>query len=237
MVVSSICFHNLKIMTPDKAVAKKAVSPVSSPKKKQGKGAVTRKDNAKKVPFVNNPIPSLTCYGFSDELPIEAYLFCKDDNTDAFYHGFKQFADGELDSEYLERINFTSYKARRRPQSNNVIMMQGTYRRYVLVRHVPAGISTPESRTKGLDTLREFLMSTANSKFPITNINTLDCTDKNNPLALDSFFLDDDIVDLIKTEFDAEDLNKEFYSKFPVLARILWSGPNYPDFARDIGFP
>ena len=191
----------------------------------------------KKIPFSNNPIPSLSCYGFADELPIEAYLFCKDDNTDAFFHGYKQFANGELDSAILEDCNFTSYKARRLPQSKNVVMMQGTYWRYVIVRHVPAGISTPESREQGLSNLKDFLMSSANSKFPIPNIVTMDCTDESNPLSLDSFFVDNDIVDFIKTEFDDEDLNKDFYSKFPVLAHKLWSGPNYPDFARDIGFP
>ena len=224
-------------MSTEKTRAKKAVSPKPSAKKKTGAVAVTRKDNVKKIPFTNNPIPSLSCYGFADELPIEAYLFCKDDNNNAFFHGFRQFADGVLDSAILEDCNFTSYKARRLPQSKNVIMTQGTYWRYVIVRHVPAGSSTPESRKQGLSTLKDFLMSTANSKFPIPNIATMNCTDESNPLSLDSFFVDIDIVDFIKKEFDDEDLNIGFYSNFPTLAHKLWSGFNYPDFARDLGFP
>lgn len=216
---------------------KKAVSPSASPKKKKGAATVTRKDNAKKSPIKYNPIPSLSCYGFADELPIEAYIFCKDDTTDAFYNGFKKFADGEIDSAILEECNFTSYKPRRLPQSKNVIMMQGAFWRYVIVRHVPGGISTPESRAEGLSKLKEFLMSTANTKYPITEITTADCTDVDNPLALDHFFLDVDIVEFIQTEFDESDLNGEFYARFPALARKLWSGSNYPAFARDLGFP
>jgi len=227
--------HNYVIMSSD--TPKKAVSPNASPKKKKG-AVVTRKDNAKKKsPIRNNPVPSLSCYAFTDDLPIEAYLFCKDDKTDAFSNGIKRFVDGELDSAILEDCNFTSYKARRVPQSKNEIMMQGTFWRRVIVRHLKEGVSTPESRAEGLSKLREFLMSAENSKFPITEITTKDCTDKDNPLALDHFFLDGDIVDFITTEFDESDLNEEFYSRFPALARTLWSGPNYPEFARDIGFP
>ena len=219
------------------AKSKKAVTPTSSPKKKRDAVTVTRKDNVKKSPIRYNPVPSLSCYAFADELPIEAYLFCRDDKTDAFYNGFKKFADGELDSAILEDCNFTSYNARRLPQSKNIIMLQGTFWRHVIVRHVPGGISTPESREEGLRKLKEFLMSTANSKYPITDVTTADCTDSDNPLALDHFFLDVDIIDFIHTEFDESDLNREFYSRFPELALKLWSGPNYPEFARDLGFP
>lgn len=215
---------------------RKASIPSSSPKKKGGK-IVTRKDNVKAIS--TKQLPTLTCYGFAEELPIEAYIFCKDDNHDAFCNGFKCFADGKIESEALSQANFTCYKPRRVPQSKNEIMKQGTtsYWRIVMVRHVPDGTSTKESRVDGLRILKTFLMSTSNTDFPPTDITTMDCTNVEDKHSLDSFFIDKDIVEIIKNEFDEEDMNKEFFMKYSTFAKKLWSGPHYNDFARELGFP
>jgi hypothetical protein len=218
------------------APPKKPPAAASSPRKKGGK-IPTRKDNVKSVAQLL--VPTLSCYGFADEFPIEAYLYCRDDNNDAFCNGYKLFAEGKIDSDALSGANFTSFKIRRMPQSNNEIMKQGTtsYWRIVIVRYVLGGNSTAESRAEGLKVLKEFLMSKDNSEYPVADIKTLDCTKVDDPHSLDSFFMDKDIVDIVKKELHEDDLDKSFYLKFETFARKLWSGPNYPDFARDIGFP
>jgi hypothetical protein len=215
---------------------KKPPAAASSPRKKGGHIS-TRKDNVKRMATAQ--LPTLSCYGFTEELPIEAYLFCRDDNNDGFFNGYKLYTEGKIDSESLSAANFTSCKIRRVPQSNNVIMKNAAnaYWRMVIVRHVPSGKSTSESRAQGLNVLKDFLMSNKNTDYPVGDIKTIDCTKEADPHSLNSFFVDNDIVDIIKKELHEDDLDSNFFSKFDTFARKLWSGPNYPDFARDIGFP
>lgn len=233
-----VSFHKSNRFIISKAMGppKKPPAAASSPRKKGGK-IPTRKDNVKMGGQMQ--VPTLTCYGFSSEFPIEAYLYCKDDNNDGFCNGYKLFAEGKIDSDALSGANFTSFKIRRVPQSNNEIMKQGTtsYWRIVIVRYVLDGKSTTDTRAEGLKVLKNFLMSKDNSEFAVADIKTLDCTKEDDPHSLDSFFMDKDIVDIVKKELHKDDLDKNFYSKFGEFARKIWSGNNYPDFAREIGYP
>jgi hypothetical protein len=213
-------------------------SPPKSPRKKVGK-IPTRKDNVK----ANGPKdPVLKCYGFANELPIEAYLFCKDvfDTHDGFLNGFKLFVDGKCDCDALTEANFTAYKGRRVPHSaTNEVMHNGTtpYWRVVMLRYVPGLVSTPETRAHGLQVLKTFLNSTQNTNYPVPNIITMDNTKEEDPDSLDTIFKDNDIVDIIKETFEEDDLNQDFYATYPILAEKLWSGPPYPEYARSLGYP
>jgi hypothetical protein len=214
-----------------------ARSPAKSPTRKAGK-IPTRKDNVKSA---GPHAPTLVCYGFAADLPIEAYLYCKDDQNDGYLNGYKKNCDGvpENDSDELTAANFTSYKTRRMPRSPNEVMTNGTntFWRIVMLRYVPEGNSTRDTRAHGLSVLSTFLNSTKNTAYPISSIITLDNTQEENPHSLDMFFMDNDIIEIIKNTFDDSELNKEFYSTYKSLALKLWSGTNYPDFARSLGFP
>jgi hypothetical protein len=173
------------------------------------------------------------------EMASEAYVYCQDDNNDAFTNAFRKYIDGEIDSPALTKANFISYKNRRAPGSDNVTM-RGSKRgfsRIVFLRYVPTGVSTPETREAGLKILAAFFKDSNNSRFPPKDITTMDGTNVDNPRALDSFFMDSDIVGIIHTEFEAGDLNGNFYETYPAVARSLWAGQHYPDFARSLGFP
>ena len=211
-------------------------TPGKSPPRKGGK-IPTRKDNVKLFP--GSQKPTLTCYGFHAELPIEAYLYCKDDSSDGYLNGYKKFADGKDDSDELAAANFTSYKSRRVPGSANAVMTNGTttYWRVVLLRYVPDGVSTKETRAHGLAVLSAYLKTKKNSDWPPTDIITVDNTNEENPHSLDMFFMDNDIVEIVQREFAEEYLNQEFYSTYNSFALKLWSGTNYPEFARKLGFP
>ena len=91
------------------------VIPNSSLEKK--KGVVAVKHNARHWPASIEPIPCLLCYGCADDLPIESYLFWKDDRNDIFFDRFRRFADGTIVSAVFEDHNYTSSKARRIHQS------------------------------------------------------------------------------------------------------------------------
>ena len=111
------------------------------------------------------------------------------------------------------------------------------YPRCLFIRYLRQGISTPETRAEGLEVLSAFLRDRNYSKYPTAAITTMDITNMENPQSLDQFFMDNDIVEFITTEFDADDLTTDFFIQFPVLASQLWAGQNYPDFARSLGFP
>lgn len=213
----------------------KASQPVQSPRKRDGKRP-SAKELVKKTQGQRHPI--LTCYAFHPDLPIEAYLFTKDDNNDAYTWGYKQFIAGHTTSDTLTEANFTAWKFRRTPNSNNVHLVDSRdFRRCIMLRYVPEGISTPASRTEGLAVLRAFLMDRRYSNYPPANIITLDQTNTTDPHALDEFFMDQDIEVFIKEEFDIAELDNEFYTKYPELAKKLWSGIHYPEFALQLGFP
>ena len=107
----------------------------------------------------------------------------------------------------------------------------------MIVRYVPEGVSTAETRCKGLSELSSFLMSTQFSKHPPKSITTIDGTNELDLHSLDTFFMDSDIVEIVTTTIAEDDLNGEFYKKFPQFALKMWSGKFYPDFARNLGFP
>jgi hypothetical protein len=218
------------------AMAKQA--PVASPRKKDGKrpSMKEKKGNQIKAGVKN---PTLTCYSFGDEFSIEAYLYCKDDKNDSFTNGFKRFVDGVIQCDELTEANFVSYKYHRAPNTNNTILLDSNnYWRKVFLRYVPGGTSTHVSRSEGLLALKTFLMDRNYSEYPPTDITTVDCTNEEEPHPLDTFFLDQDIIDIIKVDLEEQDLNSLFYSTYTTFARKIWSGAYYPEYARtQLGFP
>ncbi len=102
------------------------------------------------------------------------------------------------------------------------------------------GISTAEDRQVALDVLKGKFLSKEFSNFPpdaIETIETIDAMNEENPHALDLFFLDSDIVDIIKEQVAESDLTSEFFHNYADCAKKLWSGIYYPNFARELGFP
>lgn len=112
------------------------------------------------------------------------------------------------------------------------------YYRNVLLRYVPTVTSTKETRAHGLQAAENFLKSGKNTGFPsMVSIPTMDCTNESDSHSLDSFFLDNDIENIIRNVFEESELNKSFYTKYNTVALKLWSGKYYSDFARQLGFP
>jgi hypothetical protein len=85
--------------------------------------------------------------------------------------------------------------------------------------------------------LGSMMSSHKHPKYPPADITTIDGTNVEDPNSLDHFFMDNDIIDFIRTEFAESDLTSDFFETYPVLSRQLWAGQHYPEFARSIGFP
>ena len=219
-------------MSSSPGKSKKPAS-AASPKKKSGKRTSLN------VPTYRKPVPILTAFAFHPDLSLEGYTYTRDDNNDAYTHEYKLVVTNKKTCEYLTNANFISFGDRRDPDSMNeaLINERDNFRRCVLCRFIPEGVSTTSTRAEGLEILKRFFMDPAYAKFPPSDIITLDGTIENDPHPLDAFFLDDMIKIIITREFDDEELNSKFYSKYPKLAKKLWSGTFYSTFAMDLGFP
>ena len=187
----------------------------------------------------HNAGPHLEVYGFDPILPIEAYLYIKDEHNDGFMVGIKGFCTADSPTnEELKKANFTSYLYRRLPNTNQTMMSSKDFRRALVLRYVPTRLSTKTTRQDGLKVLSKFLNSQQNTIYVGKNdIPVVDKTDEANPPALDCFFLDDDIESIIRNVFEEDELDNNFFIKYNNLALKLWSGTNYSDFARHLGFP
>lgn len=221
----------------------KSVVLAGSPRKKEGKRP-NLKDMKGSFIRAGSKNPSLLCYSFGDEFSLEAYLFVKDDYTDAFMNGYLKYANLKLTVDTLAEAGFINMVDRRVPHSkqdkedpkSSTMKSPGSpYPRRVIMRYVPDGTSTPESRTEGLAILKTFLMSPNNTEFPPQDIMTIDCTNEASPESLDTFFLDAEIIAIVKQDVVEAEWSK-IYS-YKGFAPRLWSGNNYPEEAAEFGFP
>ena len=215
---------------PAKSPPAKATAP--SPKKKSGK-----KPSGKDVKKKPRTVPQLIVTSFISEFPFEAYMFWADESND-HYSGFKNFANGDAPLPQLDDLGFADIKFRRRPGTRNEIYAnetKGNFWRIILMRYLQQP-STAESRAEGLEAVRQFLMSTASSKWPPKEIVTKDITNVAAPHSLDMFYLDADIEKFMKTYLDEEQFTAEFFATYEDFAKKCWSGPHDSSFAKDLGF-
>ena len=201
----------------------------ASPKRKGGtptKATMTR----------SKTNPRLVCFSFVEPFSFEAYLYLKDNARDAFQNEFRSFARDELVVQSLTTANFTGHKVRRNQGSNDPMKDPEGYWRHVIVCY-PQGGSTVASRQEGLRVLKEFFMNGEHHCYPPTDINVMDATDVSNPPALDEFFQDGDIEQIIKADIEAEELDSEFYSKYMEMCGKIYSNEVPSFYVRGLGFP
>jgi hypothetical protein len=76
--------------------------------------------------------------------------------------------------------------------------------------------------------------STTFTNYPPADIETIDATDVDNPKALDQFLTDHDIVNIIQEQLDEDDLDEDFYSKYPALLKKFGQNklPSFCSFSR-----
>jgi len=217
----------------------KAIKPTStSPKKREGK-RLTMVEKSKQMKQ-KQAKPELDVYNTHSDINKEFYIYSSD-GSDCFTYAFKQFVQGNITCDRMMEANFTSWKFRRVAGSDNDHMKDTKvgkeFWRCVMIRDVPSGISTPETRAEGLSVLKWFFMTKPFTEYPPKDIIETDCANDKDPFALDQFLMDSDIIAIIKEEIDEEELNEEFFGKFTSLAKKLWGGRFYPDYASKLGFP
>ena len=106
-----------------------------------------------------------------------------------------------------------------------------------MIRYPPENQSTFDTRREGLDVLKDFFMSKLGRDYPPQNINLVDDTSDDTEV-LESFFMDDDIEEIVTSSFDKDELDEEFYRKFTVFAKSIYSDKEPSEFAKsELGFP
>jgi hypothetical protein len=214
-----------------KLPTKKAASVCASPRKK----ANFRPGNS----VVAAKYPLITSYAFHADIQYEAYIYAKDDHNDGYLNSYKTASTTQELPQDLRDAGFAVYQRRRIPGTSNEVMKQKnkpSFDRIIILRTVES-TSTPATRKEGLNVLKAHLLNPNNSRYPPSSINIVDNVTKNDISALDTFFLDDFIDHVIQEMYDEDDINSDFYSTYPELAKQLWSGSHYSEFARALGFP
>lgn len=180
----------------------------------------------------------------------EAYMYEKNAKEDGFIHGIRQYlknsgTDDYPVSETFDNANFTRLVSRRIPHSANLEMKSPNgYNRFVIIRQLGdpenpsvAVPSTVETRKEGLAALKSFLKDPRFSKYPVNDsLQTLDITADDSKMACDTWLMDSTIQEMMETDIDSDILTAGFVEEFPDVAKFCWAGPNFSDWARELGF-
>lgn len=178
--------------------------------------------------LAKKPRFTLTVWGFAP-LSLEFYIFRKGEDKDGFGLFYRQVIDGEKECPELEEAGFTMYYVRRLAQDNNNAMVGADeWTCYVYVRWVPGDIpSSRDTRAQGAEFLRQHFMDARYSRFPPNDILVIDETNEEVPKPMDHFLQDEIILQLMKNCVDKDALNTRFFTDYPELAELFFTGPPY----------
>jgi hypothetical protein len=206
-----------------------------SPKKAKAPQSMREKLKQKK----EKPVPTIRAFGFIDNLAVEAYEYVLTDTKQGFIHKYRLWAKGDLEVDALTEANFIGLKEQRDndDEGNETRKDSDGYAKIWLIRYPPENESTKATRREGLRVLKNFFMSKTASLYPPNEIKTVDAT-TDIPCVLDTFFLDSDIEEIVKTFIHEDELNDGFYAKFTTLAQAIYLEKEPSVFAQlTLGFP
>ena len=114
---------------------------------------------------------ALRAYGFPELVGYELYSYEVDAHNDAYSRGLELYLTNPQEGvthKEVDAANFTQVVTRRTQGSDNEVTRNGknNFFRKMLVRYVPEGVSSPESRKIGLEALKSFFMDPRFSKPP-----------------------------------------------------------------------
>jgi hypothetical protein len=207
----------------------------ASPKKAASPPSMREKLKHKK----EKPVPTIRVHGFFEPFAVEAYEYTLTDIKPGFVHKYRLWAKGELEVEELTEANFVGVKMQRDNaiNGNEVRKDSDGYSRVWMIRYPTENQTTAATRRDGLRILKSFFMSKTATDYPPKEIKVFDETSK-VPDVLETFFLDEDIEEIVKASFDPDELDDDFYTKYGDLSQTIYLNKEPSDFARHmLGFP
>jgi hypothetical protein len=218
---------------------------VKAPKKSASSGSPKK---AKKPPSMKEklkmrkekPVPTITCQGFQfPPLALEVYEYTVSLTKDGFLNQIRKWTKGETTVDELTDANFVGIKIKRSKDEigNEPLLDPDGFARIWILRYPLDGESTHESRQEGLRVLKTFFMSKKATDYPPTSITVFDNTTDNVPV-LEDYFLDVDIEEIVKASCEPEEINVEFFEKYPDFASKIYVDKEPSMFAKEqLGFP
>ena len=183
--------------------------------------------------------PTIRVLGFKNPYSFEIYEYSITDGKQGFINNYRKWSRGELEVAALTNANFVGMKMHRdNRKTGNVGLNDETgFARMWLIRYPPEKESTSDTRKEGLQVLKDFFMSKLGTDYPPPDINLVDDTSDVTEV-LESLFLDEDIEQIVTSSFDKDELDEEFYEKFTVFAKSIYSDREPSEFAKsELGFP
>jgi hypothetical protein len=219
-------------------------------------GRTTQSSAAKTTPErrspgkAKKPVPTrqkkspLTLYvvNFGPPFTFEIYLYEKNEKEDGFHFGITKYMRGnETDTHSLfDAANFTQTLSRRVPGSADIVSksVETNYDRRIFLRYPKESESTPETRATGLAAMKSFLQDPRFSRYPPTEIDTVDLTDyqHDHHTAMDNYIMNNDIQELVMEDCNAADLNDGFKEAFPEVASCIWQSKHVGEYGHSLGF-
>ena len=212
-------------------------SPVKSPRSTKPKGTFGARMKNTPVSFriqsLGFPPFGIECYDYSKivaDAVSEGY-------TIPFRHCMEPQQDDHHIPFLIEAGFFAAVFQRANLHINNRLTGGDNWPRYWMLRLVPGdNPSTPETRREGTEILKALFLDLRYTQYPPKSIACADITNA-EPMAMQNFFLDRDILRLIRHCVGEDDYNPRFFSEFPDHARVIFPGPTYPaDAVVQLGF-
>ena len=210
---------------------------VKPPSPKKAKQVPNMRDNLQKKK--DKHVPTISMHAFADPICAEVYDFSILPTKDGFTHKYRMWCKGDLEVNELTDANFVGLKMKRDTDipGNETLKDSEGYARIWLLRYPQGTESTVETRKEGLRVLQNFFMSKISTTYPPKAIVLVDRTLEERPV-MESFFLDDDIEEIIKVSCESEVLDDQLYVKYPDFASKVYCFQEPSDFAKDtLGFP
>lgn len=182
-------------------------------------------------------VPTLYVHTFCHPFTFEAYSFETSPGNDGYMNSYKEVMKGNRRCKYLTDALFSSYVFRRGDDDNILENSKDGFWRVLMIRYPSKKGSTVETRGEGFRALQQFFSDKEFNKYPPRFIETVDLSNRQNPPALDEFFLDRDIKTFMEEDIDSAELNEGFYSKHRAFARKCWSRKRPSEWACSLGFP
>ncbi len=208
------------------------------PSPKKAKHAPNMKDKLKNKK--EKPTPTIRVHSFKEPMVVEAYGYTLTATKCGFLNKYRLWTKGELEVDELTKANFGNMKNQRDKDDpgNESVKNDDGYSRIWMIRYPPENESTVATRKEGLRVLKAFFMSKKATDYPPASIKVVDCTDVDNYPVLESFFLDDDIEEIVKASLDTTAVDVDFYEKFTAVAESIYLEKEPSAFAKDeLGFP
>jgi hypothetical protein len=186
------------------------------------------------------PTPTIRVHAFKEPVVVEAYGYTLTSTKCGFLNKYRLWTKGELEVDELTEANFGDLKHQRDNDNpgNESLTNDDGYSRVWMIRYPPENESTVATRNEGLLVLKRFFMSKKATDYPPATIRVVDCTNVDDYPVLESFFLDDDIEEIVRASLDVTAIDDDFYEKFTAVAKTIYLEKEPSDFAKnELGFP